>query len=342
MDWSLLKKMPMSQLEDIVTMSNNKAVKLYRSGHYAEALKVIRPIMDVVDLTFQNVENRKVMKQDLSLDKVCGLIADIYGAIGDSTNAQKFYEYYHFLAMQLKHPFRDEKNVKVFQFRRFTEYSLSNLLNREITLSHPKVMNDITDTLIFTRFKSPSFGKTCYDRNHLPYFERSHDDYRIASFCMDNPIGDTSAVSNALMWAHYANEHSGFCIEYEFSHNEFMRNNIKERIASRLLNIKYALNDKPFNVEEKEPFTVSDAFLTKSADWKYENEVRLIQYKPAGGALRQQYRLDPETKVSAIYFGVRCPDTTISIIKKLVSDNIPTYKMRVDYKDVFTLKYDAI
>lgn len=64
MDWSLLKKMPMSQLEDIVTMSNNKAVKLYRSGHYAEALKVIRPIMDVVDLTFQNVENRKVMKQD--------------------------------------------------------------------------------------------------------------------------------------------------------------------------------------------------------------------------------------------------------------------------------------
>lgn len=329
-------------LSNLVASSNNLGWQRYKESDFNGALEALRPIIEIMDSLFQNIEDRRFMKQDLHLDKVCGLIADIYGALDDAENAFKFYKYHHFMAMQLKHDFSSKKSQTLYQFRRFTEYSLANILNKEITLSHPSVMNDIIDTLIFTRFKSPSFGRECHDMKHLPYFEKSYNNYRIASFSSDNIEKGIFAVSNTLMWAHYADEHRGFCVEYEFSPNDYMRNDVRGCSASRLFRIKYVPKEEQYSILNKEPFTARDAFLTKSSDWEYENEIRLIQYKPANSELRQQYSLDDQTRITAIYFGVRCPESTISIIRKLIDSDIPLYKMKIDYSDVFNLKYYAI
>lgn len=339
MDWNVLKDSLHEQVA-IIASSNNFAFELYKHGEFAHAIEIMRPEMEKIDLIFQNFDDRRYMKQELRLDKVCGLMADIFGALDDSTNAQKFYEYHHFMKMQLNHDFKSDNNVNLYQFRRFSEYSIANLVKREITLSHPSVMNDINDTLILNHLSSPNFGRGCYDQKHLPYFAKSYDDYRIASFCSDDPENGRTAISNTLMWAHYAQEHRGFCIEYQFSPKEYMRNDIKGCTASRLFRIRYASESSIINVDDSR--TTDLAFLTKSSDWKYENEVRLLQYKPANGALRQQYSLNSDTKITAIYFGVRCPDSTISIIRKLVGADIPLYKMRIDFFDIYNLKYDGI
>lgn len=338
--WETLRDMPADMLSEEVISLNNKAFELYKRHDFNGAIQVLYPVIKIIDLLFQNFHNRKFMKQDLHLDQVCGLIADTYGAIDDAKNALKFYEYHHFMKMQLKHDFESENCVKLYQFRRFSEYSIANLLKREITISHPSVMNDINDTLIINHLSSPNYGQGCYDQKHLPYFKKSYDDYRIASFCSDDYENGRYAISNVLMWTHYAQEHMGFCIEYQFSPEDYMRNDIKSRTASRLFRIRYASSNSAINVDEQK--TTELAFLTKSFDWKYENEVRMLQYKPANGALRQQYSLNSETKISAIYFGVRCPDSTISIIRKLIDSNIPLYKMKIDYSDIFNLKYEII
>ena len=97
-------------------------------------------------------------------------------------------------------------------------------------------------------------------------------------------------------------------------------------------------NPIDFNKLDK-PLSTTQAFLTKYKDWAYENEVRLIQYKPKNGALREQYKLSDKTKIVAIYFGYRCPDADIQVTKKLFANtDVKFYKMDIDFSNRYKLK----
>ncbi len=343
MEWKEIVNLPIDIVKNIVFKAYNNSIKLYVEGEFLGALQAITPAIQISNLLFDNFHNRKFMKQELKLDVVCGHIGDIFGELKDAQNAQKYYEYYHFMKTQFEHGLEPSTSINLYQFRKLTDYNLANLINHEITMSKPSVMNDIVDTLIFARFKSKIYGKGCHHTGHLPFFEHSHEDYRIASFCSDNHSTKRKAISNALMWAHYADEHRGFCVEYEFAPDDFMRNEVKDRTASRLYPITYIPIQERFDINSKALFTTKDAFMTKSGEWEYEQEVRLLQYKPAHGVIRQQYKLSSNTKINAIYFGVRCPETTICVIKELMAHSkLSFYKMQVDTSDVFNLKFEAI
>lgn len=148
------------------------------------------------------------------------------------------------------------------------------------------------------------------------------------------------------MWSHYADEHRGFCIEYLFHRDDFRQDKLSKWTASRLFKIKYRNTQEPINFTEQNtstPFTTEEAFITKSQNWSYENEVRLLQYKPNQGELREQYKLSDNTKIVAIYFGHRCPDSDIQIIKRLFENtDVKFYKMEIDYSDVYHLKHKEI
>lgn len=183
------------------------------------------------------------------------------------------------------------------------------------------------------------------NKEHLEPYKESFQDYRIASFCENNPNKNRFAVQNTLMWAHYAAEHSGFCIEYSFDVDEFSKNDFSNNTASRLFRMKYrdpATEPVDFSTPDNTLFT-DVAFLTKSIDWSYENEVRLIQYAPKKGALRNQYALSSKSKIVAIYFGARCPEANIQIIKRLLRDrDIRFYRMSIDFSNVHRLKPNEI
>ena len=58
---------------------------------------------------------------------------------------------------------------------------------------------------------------------------------------------------------------------------------------------------------------------------------------------RVQYSLSPKTQIPAIYFGYRCPDADIQVIKKLLENtDVKFYKMDIDYSNVYKLKYREI
>ena len=147
------------------------------------------------------------------------------------------------------------------------------------------------------------------------------------------------------MWSHYADEHKGFCIAYIFHSDDFRHDDFSNQTASRLFRMTYNdSNSNPidFNKLDK-PLTTTQAFLTKSIDWSYENEVRLLQYCPKNGETRVQYSLSPKTQIPAIYFGYRCPDADIQIIKKLLGNTeVKFYKMDIDFSNVYKLKYREI
>lgn len=96
--------------------------------------------------------------------------------------------------------------------------------------------------------------------------EQTNNNYGIVCLCKEK--------NNFLLWSHYANSHTGFCIGfnklllYEDTEAQFAHMNYQENLPT--LN----LFDNPFEVSRK-------LIGTKSKIWEYENEYRLTKISSA-------------------------------------------------------------
>lgn len=78
---------------------------------------------------------------------------------------------------------------------------------------------------------------------------------------------------NSLMWAHYANNHKGFCIEYELDESAPEIFNFNKVNYVSLLPEIYA-TELLFNPLE----TVARVVYSKSIEWSYEKEWRYVEF----------------------------------------------------------------
>lgn len=124
-----------------------------------------------------------------------------------------------------------------------------------------------------------------------------------------------------LMWAHYANEHRGICIEYDFR--------IEDRdLRAFLLPIVY--KDQVFKLAAIQDWTTMKKIgssLVKSLDWHYEAEWRLVKVK-GHDPLPEKVNVP---KPVAIYLGARFhlnPESEKRRFFSLVAARqIPLYQM---------------
>ena len=150
---------------------------------------------------------------------------------------------------------------------------------------------------------------------------------RICSFSERN--------DSLLMWSHYAEQHKGVCVEYDFSDDE-----------NRTFLSPVHYDDKLFKVQTMDDLTTLShirASLTKSKDWAYENEWRLT-------AIQNQKELKNKTNTpnpKAIYLGPRYKLNNEYKKKQLLrictQKNIPVYQMKIhptEYKVVVDYKLD--
>ena len=326
----------------------NLIISLYNEGEFDAAFYVL-PIA----IRFAKKHPKQSSEEfRRALTKFYGVAGDVCAERGDDSKALQFYKNFQCLKMQLKSNIsadaQSSKIIKLYQFRRISNYSKENLKNNEITLSSPKLMNDIFDSLIYRWLDSPSYGATARYKKHLEPYKKSFNYYRVACFCEDNSKKNQVAIQNNLMWSHYADEHKGFCVEYCIGKDDLRKDEFNELSASRFFRINYwnPDNDEPIDFGEsymKGSLTAELAFLTKHKDWSYENEVRLLQYNPQNGNERVQYKLSDSSRISAVYFGLLCPEKDIQQIMELLSGrNIKFYKMYIDYSKIYTLQYKPI
>lgn len=150
--------------------------------------------------------------------------------------------------------------------------------------------------------------------------------FRIACF--------TTNPYSMLMWAHYANSHKGFCIEYAFPSfddpkDEHLTFNLFPVIYSdeRVSVLKYCLMDMASsNVTEEVLWPIYKyGLLTKSLDWMYQNEWRLISCDDLltdKGKTDYTCTFSPITKV---YLGAKMPFERRKDLAKYCADRgIPT------------------
>lgn len=133
-------------------------------------------------------------------------------------------------------------------------------------------------------------------------------------------LSGSAYPDNELMWAHYADSHKGFCIEYDIDKLED-----SEEFTFNVNKMKLNYQDVPpvigiGDIKQQSDF-LSKMFGTKSKYWEYENEIRLL-YSIDGVKKYNPFAL------KAVYFGLNM-DTKLQnlIIKGLANRDVKFYKM---------------
>lgn len=84
----------------------------------------------------------------------------------------------------------------------------------------------------------------------------------------------TEKPNNILMWGHYAQSHSGFVIEFDKDSSFFHQRRSNKDEYGFLRKVIYQRelpNNDPYSTEQ-----LVNHFLTKSLDWEYECEWRML------------------------------------------------------------------
>ena len=303
---------------------------------------------DNTPFLFVPIEGSKIAIQ-LEMPSLFEFISNIYTLAGEiysnldlDAEALKYYQRANYYKSFLKTEIEKRSYVYLYSFRRFNEYSLSDLINSEITVAPSKKMNDPFDSIINLWGSEKQLEETCKEHKHIKNLSRSFDYFRIRSFCNGNT---TRVLKNILMWSHYADEHRGYCIKYKLS-KHFIKQDKNDSFEHMFLKpIIYRENKEKVDISEMTTINTDLAFATKHRSWKYENEVRLIVYNPNKEEAFYGIPLDKDSCIEAIYFGCRCEPKTINTIKNLFSkaDTPPKFfKMKSDNKDVYHLKWEKV
>nr|WP_317331089.1 DUF2971 domain-containing protein [uncultured Romboutsia sp.] len=189
---------------------------------------------------------------------------------------------------------------------------LETLKNKKVYLSESLAMND------------PFEGKAFfYDNKELVKYERlSHCDGRIIDDFSDYTILTSftrESVNCMPMWAHYANNHAGFCVEYDTNKNIQLKGclfpvqytdkriDITKIMDELMKEVTEAIEaNKKKNIKRTDIKNTILIWITayysciKHKSWSYEKEIRCITSKISPSALYMN------AEPLAIYIGMNC------------------------------------
>ena len=149
-------------------------------------------------------------------------------------------------------------------------------------------------------------------------------------------------LKNVLMWSHYADKHMGMCLEYQFSPS-FAHTEDSSRVF-RFRDVIYRSDSDKLSLDTS-TINTDVSLLTKHASWRYENEVRLITYIPDQEGHFVSLKLDQESYIKNIYFGMRCSERDITLVKNAITQagmDVGLFRMNPNVSDIFHLMVEPL
>ena len=134
----------------------------------------------------------------------------------------------------------------------------------------------------------------------------------------------TQNPDSLLMWAHYADSHKGFVIEFDHNSNFFNQKPNTKSHLRRLHDVTYAQSRPSMLLGDIKEFSI---FLTKSIDWAYEMEKRmLIPLSEADRVINikgEDIHLFnfPKSAVKSVILGCRMSTTDEQDIRNIISND---------------------
>lgn len=194
---------------------------------------------------------------------------------------------------------------KLYRYRCFNDYTYDEIVNGTVFLSSPRDFNDPLDSLpqIYQNsdpdvYSWGGFGVFAlindwvYNRSEI--LEKERENLGIACFC--------ECCDNFLMWSHYANNHSGYCIEYD-------AHKIYNLIIGKLFPVIY-LKKHPYYTSGKK--SLLESIIVKDDVWNYEKEWRIIY---SNNDIKNNSRIiHIPNCITTLYTGINCKDENLDLL----------------------------
>lgn len=217
---------------------------------------------------------------------------------------------------------KEEKDVtrnipqKLYKYTNLSEYAMSNLEKSELTITNPKLFNDVYDSnmhrksfprvekeihILNEQLNSFGYDKIEMDMENLKKDFYKRDRYFMTYMTEPIRIGCFSEEEKSiLMWSHYANNNQGICLEYDLSNCN---------VTDLLYPVIYL--EEPIDTtelcEERKysnlELAVLLSIITKYNIWNYEREWRIILGVYGGKELPDRTQIINIPNPSTIYLG---------------------------------------
>lgn len=184
----------------------------------------------------------------------------------------------------------------LYMYRPINERTIALIYGQYLTFSEPKDFNDPLDS------------RYCLEQVQEQEIQEVLSDIKIRCFSS----GESAEPLNTLMWAHYAENHTGIAIEYEFL-PDFM-NRINKEFFFNSVKYSQTIVHNMHLIEFKD---YVKAFFIKDPYWQYENEYRLLTFKDK---LENGYKLNNCIKLKSITFGYKTNNEYKKLIKDIVTN----------------------
>jgi hypothetical protein len=133
----------------------------------------------------------------------------------------------------------------------------------------------------------------------------------------------SETVDDMLMWSHYTNGHTGFCLEFDTSIAPF---NDARPVIYKTAFPKLKLSTKSLKSATNEQLTnslISRMVLTKHRGWRYEREWRVVRSE---GAHTEAF---DKRAITGVYMGAKMPWQKDGELRSAVAPSEPTYNRMV-------------
>ncbi len=239
---------------------------------------------------------------------------------------------------------------KFYRYRNLSnDFEIDNIMQGQIWLSKPTEFNDPYDSKInidvdemlsiyFATEKRTTFGHEKLDRMKRRSIEcyikrekrklQKYTSRKLEWLRKSFGIACFSEVYDSLlMWSHYADYHRGICLEYSFEEIKKLVSFCPIIYTDQFENFLNYIDIRKEEVSSE----VMKLFLSKSKDWSYENEWRIVDTLSESSEAKG--KLLKGLKPLNILMGCQIDgDNERKIIKVANKLHIPVAKMKMDTK----------
>lgn len=240
---------------------------------------------------------------------------------------------------------------KLYKYQSYNVNSISSLIHKTIWAAKPTTFNDPFDCAVslYPELDGTTLIKLLIDS--VDQFVDDDDEKEVTLTTLQSALDDPDSLDtsderftdmvntlrdineeaikhigvvslsaiedNMLMWSHYAQQHQGFCIEFNRDKNNSLgsKKTLPVRYTHKLP--QFRLEDLIGSTGKERRDILHSMVLSKALDWSYEQEWRYLS--ECGDV-----PISLNSKITAIIFGARMSqahkDTIIEVVSKYHSD----------------------
>lgn len=206
-------------------------------------------------------------------------------------------------------------------------YDIDNLYQNKVWASAASKFNDPFDCRPLINVDSP------YDEDKVKEFYKTL--LKLGNKFMEHTYVScfASKGDSLCMWSYYADNHKGICIEYDSD----------TLIAGELVvPVDYSSETFCISKEVDHEKILMKGTLTKSEDWKHEEEWRMVSCEDPNLPVKNGKFLK-SCKPSKVYLGCRSEDYLIKeVIKYCKKEKVDLVKMEVDPSSYNLIKKEIL